>query len=642
MDKKMRGQALTQLNENRQIARGPVPSGIFRDGMVLQRDKPIRLWGSGSPGEPLSLTFQARTYTTSVDPTGFWEVTLPPHAAGGPYELSISGPDELVIKDVLIGDVWLLGGQSNMELPISRTLDLYEDEVRQAENSWIRQFQVPITYNFHGPSMELPKGSWQSVNPQTVKDFSAVGYFFAQEHHKKYGVPVGLVLIAVGGTPVEAWMSEEVIRHLGGYEEILTQCKDDAFVENTQNADTKRLYSWYKELKQKDLGLKADRMHWSEPAYNDSEWDSFIVPASWRGTELETIHGSVWFRKTFELPQTLEGKKALLRLGAIIDGDYTYLNGTLVGNTDYKYPPRKYSIPEGLLREGLNTLAIRVISNREVGGFVTGKDYCLEFGEEYVDLKGEWKYKVGATMPVLPLSTFFQYKPCGVYNAMLVPLARFTFQGVLWYQGESNTGAPERYGKLFREMIQNWRDLFQEPDLPFLFVQLPNFDPSEQGIQGFMWAKTRDAQEEALMLPHTGMVVTIDLGEGNDLHPQNKKEIGKRLSLAAQNMVFAEPVLAQGPSVDTIVVEDDEVVVTFNHVGTGLEVRGDSLQGFTLVGSDGTLYPAQAKHGRNTVRLWSKEVQGPVAVCYAWEDNPEQANLYNSVGLPATPFRREL
>ena len=634
MDQKMEGLSLTQFNENR----GFVPSEILQNGMVLQRDKPIKLWGTGRPGESLSIVFQEGTYTCTVDSQGNWEVTLPPHPAGGPYELRISGQSDLVINDVLIGDVWLLGGQSNMELPINRTLDLYEDEVRGAENPWIRQFQIPITYNFHGPTHEVPKGVWQSVNPQSVMDFSAVGYFFAQAHHKKYGVPVGLVLNAVGGTPVEAWMSEDVIRRLGGYEEILAQCKDDAFVENTQNTETKRLYSWYRELKQKDLGLKADATQWSDPAYDDSEWDSFVLPASWRGTELETIHGSVWFRKTFELPKAVAGKKALLRLGAIIDGDYTFLNGTLVGNTDYKYPPRKYSIPEGLLREGLNTLAIRVISNREVGGFVTGKDYCLELDEHKVDLKGEWRYKVGGTMPVLPLSTFFQYKPCGVYNAMLVPLAKYTFRGALWYQGESNTGAPERYGHLFTEMIKNWRETLGDPELPFLFVQLPNFDPSGEGKQDFMWAKTRDAQREALQLPKTGMVVTIDLGEGNDLHPQNKKDVGERLSLLAQDVVFAEAVLAQGPSLQSSAVASGEVILRFDHVGSGLQVRGDYLEGFTLAGSDGEFYPAQAEIHGDTVRLWSREVPQTMAIRYAWEDNPEGANLYNSEGLPAVPF----
>lgn len=633
-----KGQTPTQRNENRQIARGSVPSEIFQDGMVLQRDKPIKLWGSGPSGDVLQITLKETTYTTSVEPGGTWEVTLPPLPAGGPYELRISGQEDLVIKDVLIGDVWLLGGQSNMELPISRTLDLYEEEVRGAENPWIRQFRVPINYNFHGPIQKIPEGFWQNVNPQSIMDFSALGYFFAQAHYRKYGVPVGLVLTAVGGTPIEAWMSEEVIRRLGGYDEILNQCKDDAFVESTLNSEMKRLYNWYKELKQADLGLRPDAISWNEPGLDDSQWHSFTLPASWRGSELENVNGSVWFRKTIDLPPSLAGKEALLRLGAIIDGDHTYLNGTLVGTTDYKYPPRKYPIPKSLLKEGLNTLAIQVISNRDIGGFVTGKDYALDFDAQRVDLKGEWKYKIGATMPTLPQSTFFQYKPCGVYNAMLAPLAKLTFRGVLWYQGESNTGAPERYGQLFREMIQNWRETFREPDLPFLFVQLPNFEPSTQGKQGFNWAKTRDAQREALEIPQTGMAVTIDLGEANDLHPQNKKDIGERLALLAQAVVFAEPVLAQGPIYESLTVENGEVVLVFSHVGSGLQIRGSSLEGFTMAGIDGVFYPAQAKLEGNTVRLWSKEVQNPSAVRYAWEDNPEQANLYNSEGLPASPF----
>ncbi|MCK9525805.1 MAG: sialate O-acetylesterase [Limnochordia bacterium] len=606
---------------------------IFQDGVVLQRDEVIRLWGSGPPGEPLQIIFTNSTYRATIDSEGFWEVSLPPRPAGGPFELRIQGQEEIVIEDVLVGDVWLLGGQSNMELPVSRTLDLYAEEVLAADNPWIRQFQVPIIYNFHGPVREIPGGSWLSVNPQSVLDFSALGYFFAQAHYAKYGVPVGLVLTAVGGTPIEAWMSEDRIRRLGGYEDILARCKDDAFVERTIASEMERLDLWYKELNAQDLGLTAEGMGWHDPALDVSAWNSFTVPGSWRGSELETVNGSVWFRKTFDLPKSLAGKTSLLRLGAIIDGDEAYLNGTHVGTTDYKYPPRKYPIPEGLLREGPNTIAVRVISNRDMGGFVTGKDYSLDFGEHKVDLTGEWRYKVGAKMPALPQLTFFQYKPCGVYNTMIAPLASYTFRGVLWYQGESNTGAPDGYGELFAQLIENWRETFGEPNLPFLFVQLPNF-AADHGD----WAKLRNAQRSALEIPHTGMVVTIDLGESNDLHPQNKKDIAKRLALCAQNVVFSEPALDQGPICETMTVEDGAAVLVFSQVGSGLRSRGGALEGFTVAGSDGRFYPARAEVQGSTVRLRSEAVQHPTAVRYAWGNNPEKANLYNAEGLPASPF----
>ena len=613
-------------------------AGIFQDGMVLQRDRVIRLWGSGAPGDSLQITFREHAYTTTVDPAGFWEISLPPMPAGGPFELQIQGQEKVIIEDVLVGDVWLLGGQSNMELPVSRTLDLYAEEVFGVENPWIRQFRVPVTYNFHGPTLKIPGGSWESVNPQSVLGFSALGYFFAQAHHEQYGVPVGLVLTAVGGTPIEAWMSEGLITRLGGYEDILAQCKDDAYVASTMASEMERLDHWYKELNHKDLGLAPNKVAWGDPVLDDSLWDTFTVPASWRGSDLETVHGSVWFRKTINLPTSLAGERALLRLGAIIDGDEAYLNGIHVGTTDYKYPPRKYPIPEGLLRAGLNTFAVRVISNRGIGGFIPGKDYSLDFGERKIDLAGEWRYKVGTPMPTLPQLTFFHYKPCGLYNAMIAPLAKYTFRGVLWYQGESNANAPELYERLFTGLIRNWRETFKEPNLPFLFVQLPNFDASMEGKTGFSWAKIRDAQRSALEIPHTGMVVTIDLGEANDLHPQNKKDIGERMALCAQEVIFGEPVLAQGPICESMTIENGEAVLTFSHVGSGLLSRGESLESFTMAGSDGRFYPAQAELQGNTIRLWSKAVDNPTAVRYAWEDNPKQANLYNAEGLPASPF----
>ncbi|HHT90658.1 MAG: sialate O-acetylesterase [Bacillota bacterium] len=611
---------------------------IFRDGVVLQRDRVIKLWGSGQPGDGLRVVFQGSTLHTTVDSGGAWEIQLPPMPAGGPFELRVRGSsEELLVRDVCLGDVWLLGGQSNMELPVGRTLDLYAEEVAHAKNPWIRQFRVPMTYNFHEPATTIPGGSWESVNPQSVLEFSALGYFFALAHYEKYRVPVGLVQTAVGGTPAEAWISQEVLLKLGGYEEILDQCKDDQFVIETETREMERLQQWYHKLQSIDLGL-SPKHSWSDPDLDDSQWDSLQVPGLWRGSKLETVHGSVWFRKTIDLPPELAKKGALLRLGAIVDGDETYLNGIQVGATEYKYPPRKYPVEPGVLREGANTLAIRVISNRGVGGFVPDKDYCLDYGDCKVDLTGEWKWKIGATMPTLPLLTFFQYKPSGVYNGMIAPLAGYAFRAVLWYQGESNTGAPEAYERLFTALIKNWRDTLEQPDLPFLFVQLPNFDPSLEGTPGLNWAKLREAQRRTLNLPHTGMAVSIDLGEATDLHPQNKKDLAHRLALVAQKLVFGEPVVAQGPICESIAVEDGAAVLTFRHAERGLRVRGESLGGFEVSGDGHTFQQAQGELIGNSIRIWNPTVPRPLAVRYAWEDNPRQANLYSAEGLPAPPF----
>ena len=286
---------------------------IFRDGVVLQRDRVIKLWGSGQPGDGLRVVFQGSTLHTTVDSGGAWEIQLPPMPAGGPFELRVRGSsEELLVRDVCLGDVWLLGGQSNMELPVGRTLDLYAEEVAHAKNPWIRQFRVPMTYNFHEPATTIPGGSWESVNPQSVLEFSALGYFFALAHYEKYRVPVGLVQTAVGGTPAEAWISQEVLLKLGGYEEILDQCKDDQFVIETETREMERLQQWYHKLQSIDLGL-SPKHSWSDPDLDDSQWDSLQVPGLWRGSKLETVHGSVWFRKPLISPELAKRGFAALR-----------------------------------------------------------------------------------------------------------------------------------------------------------------------------------------------------------------------------------------------------------------------------------------------------------------------------------------
>lgn len=613
---------------------------IFSDGMVMQRDTPLKIWGNSKPHESLEIRFRGVTYVTGADASGNWLLHLAPQEAGGPFELYIQVREEtLVIRDILLGDVWLLGGQSNMELPIQRTLDLYEQEVKDAVNPWIRQFRVPMTFNFQGPQKNLAGGCWQAVNPQTVLEFSALGYFFAQAHYEKYGVPVGLVLTAVGGTPVEAWLEEEVIRQIGGYEEILAQCKDPHFISETTEMEMARLNRWYDVLNKDDQGLRPRQLSWSSPELDDSHWDSLNLPKSWRGTELEQIHGSVWFRKTVEITGELFEQEILLRLGAMVDADETYINGVLVGKTDYKYPPRKYKVNPGVLRSGKNTIAIRLISNRGVGGFVEGKRYALEFGSQQVDLAGEWKYKVGIKLDSLPQLTFFHYKPSGVYNGMIAPLHRYIFKGVLWYQGESNTHAPDKYGELFKALIKNWRETLGQPDLPFLYVQLPNFDSSREGAVLYNWAKLREEQLQALELPQTAMAVTIDVGEANDLHPQNKKDIALRLTRAARNLIFGETIVAQGPMYQTMQITENGLDIQFTSVDGGLISKGERLLGFELCGEDGIFYPAEALIMGSMIRVTSATVVNPKGVRYAWDDNPLTANLYNGEGLPASPFR---
>lgn len=611
---------------------------IFGDGMVLQRNQTLTIWGEAGANESLSITFREKQYSVQTNSTGDWQLEIEPMSAGGPFEMVISNDlEQLVISNILIGDVWLLGGQSNMEFPINRTLDLYEQEVKNVENSFIRQLQIPMVYDFQGPKEDFPYTEWREVTPDTIMDFSAVGYFFAKAHYAKYGVPIGLVLTAIGGTPIEAWMSEETIEEIGGYEEIVAKCKDPDYVEETISHELKHMNQWYQSLNAKDPGVSR----WNEQDFNDEDWDSFYIPNSWRGSDLESINGSVWFRKKIEVSEEMLEHDLLLRLGAIIDADEVYLNGVLVGKTDYMYPPRKYSIPPGILQPGTNTIAVRVISNREVGGFVEDKAYVLEGGPFLVNLEGPWKYKVGAIMESLPHLTAFQYKPSGVYNGMIAPLRHFAFKGVLWYQGESNAGAPERYGFLFENMVANWRSTFRQPNLPFLYVQLPNFQTTPKGVVGYSWAVLREEQRLSLKIPQTRMVVAIDVGEENDLHPQNKKSIGERLFLAARELIYEEDIIAQGPTLIKAELEDQKVRLCFSNADGGLVVRGEVPSNFELSDADGKFYPASMDVQEEIIVLWNKDVQKPQSVRYAWSDNPRGANIFNQAGLPASPFRVE-
>ena len=609
---------------------------IFGNGMVLQRDVPITIWGKAGANESLNVEFRDKRYTVEAQPSGDWQLKLEPMSAGGPFELRIAnGFEEITISDVLIGEVWLLGGQSNMEFPINRTLDLYEDEVRNAEHPFIRQLRIPMVYDFLAPREDLSGGEWCSVTPETVMDFSAVGYFFAKAHYAKYGVPVGLVLTAIGGTPIEAWMGEEVLEQVGGYEEIVAKCKKPGYVEDTIRQEVENMNRWYQTLNDKDLGVDS----WEKKDFDDEDWRNFSIPNSWRGSELESINGSVWFRKEIKVPEEMLEYDLLLRLGAIIDADEVYINGILVGETGYMYPPRKYYIPSGIIKAGVNTIAVRVISNRDVGGFIKGKDYCLEGGPFFIDLQGPWKYKIGATMEPLPHLTAFQYKPSGVFNGMIAPLRGYVFKGVLWYQGESNTGSPQGYATLFENMVANWRSTLGQPKLPFLSVQLPNFQTTPEGTVGYNWAALREEQLKSLKIPQTGMVVAIDIGEENDLHPQNKKSVGERLLLIARELIYGEEVVSKGPILEEARKEGSKVRLIFTDVCEGIVVKGSEPSNFEICGEDGEFHPATAEYDGKTVLLYSKYVQEPHAVRYAWRDNPRGVLLFNKAGLPASPFR---
>jgi len=607
---------------------------LVSDGMVLQRDAEIKIWGWASAGEKVNITFRNSTYTTTASAKGEWEIKLPVQSAGGPYEMTVNN---ISIKDILVGDVWICSGQSNMELPIRRVLDLYADEVHNINNPYIRQFRVPLKYNFSQPENDFESGSWKAVTPENVLDFSAVAYFFAKDLYEKYQVPVGLINSAVGGSPVEAWISEDNLKHFPSYLEMAKQCAVPGYIDNIRTAENKKSYEWYSELNNKDKGISE----WNKPDADTSGWGTVYLPGYWADQGVTNSKGSFWFRKDFEISESMVGKPAVLRLGCIVDSDSAFINGHFVGNITYQYPPRIYNIPEGVLKKGKNNVTVRVVNSGGKGGFVEDKPYRIVLGGDYIDLTGEWKYKVGAEMPPAPSQTFFQYKPMGLYNGMIAPSIKHGVKGVIWYQGESNTGNVEDYKKLFPALIQDWRTNFSSPQLPFIYVQLANFmETSEQPSDGG-WARLREVQRQVLNIPNTAMAVITDVGEWNDIHPLNKKDVGHRLALAAMKTAYGDHnIVSSGPMFKSMSVRGNKIVLDFAVDGKGIAM-GEELRGFAIAGEDRQFIWAKARIEGNKVVVWNDNIANPVAVRYAWADNPAGANLKNKEGIPASPFRTD-
>jgi sialate O-acetylesterase len=617
---------------------------LLNDGMVLQREETVRIWGWASPGKQLTVEFLNQSYPTEVKEDGSWEILMQNLHAGGPFKMELRCADEIrILSDILVGDVWVLGGQSNMELNVSRTLDLYEEEVRRdSDYSYIRRFHVPQTYDFHHPREELAAGEWIRISPDTAKEFSAVGYFFAKEIYNLYRIPIGLIEAAVGGTPAQAWMSGQSLEHFDRYRETLSRCQDDDYVEETVAQDELQSNSWYARIKEEDAGLREGELPWYHPDLQEEGWSGLEIPCSFCGIELEKHKGSVWFRKEIIVPEEMAGLEARLVLGTIVDADDTYLNGVRIGSTGYQYPPRRYPIPEGLLKAGKNLIAVRVIITRNTGAFITDMPYYIKAGENRLPLSGIWHYRIGTKMPALEPGIFFKYMPTGLFNGMIYPLRKYRVRGVLWYQGESNTEYPYDYKALFEAVIRDWRSVWGKEALPFYYVQLANYCPWRKEPEESGWAMLREEQRQALQIPATGMAVTIDIGEYNDLHPKDKKTVGQRLARWVRRDFFGEELEVSGPLFRHAEQEGERLRLSFDHTVGGLAARGEELRGFVLCGRDGKYYPAIAAIDGAEVLVYQEAVPQPTGVRYAWMDNPEEANLYNAQGLPASPFQAEL
>jgi sialate O-acetylesterase len=379
-----------------------------------------------------------------------------------------------------------------------------------------------------------------------------------------------------------------------------------------------------------------------KPELNTDNWDKMKIPGYWANTSLGQVNGIVWFKKDVEIPSSCSGEKAKLILGRIVDADSVFINGTFAGTTSYQYPPRRYEIADGILKGGLNTFTVKVISNSGMGGFVPDKIYSLIVGTDTIDLKGEWYFKPGAIMKPLQGGINVKYKPAGLFNAMIAPLLNFGIKGVLWYQGESNTERSNEQKILFPALINDWRRNWNRGDFPFLYVQLANFMESKMEPSESKWALFREAQAQSLSVTNTAMAVTIDVGEWNDIHPLNKLDVSKRLFYAAQKVAYGENIVFSGPVYKSMRIKGNAIIVDFLNKGSGLEARGDlKLKQFAISGPDKKFVWANAAIKKNKVIVWNENISAPIAVRYAWADNPRSANLYNKEGLPASPFRTD-
>lgn len=611
---------------------------LISDHLVLQRDQPLPLWGYATPGEQVTIHLNGSAAgTVTTDAAGHWQLTLPAQAAGGPHLLEFQGQNQLKVQDVYFGDVFVASGQSNMELTMARLEEAYPADLQSANYPLIRQFNVPQRYDFKAPQQDFSEGKWLVASPATIQHFSALAFYFARDLQAHSKAAIGIYNAALGGSPVESWLDESTLKQFPDAYQLAQIYKSDALIRDIEAADQAKNSRWYGDLHKNDAGLHS-KTPWYSPALDDSLWADFTVP----GYRQDTFTGVWWLRKTIHLTAEQAAQAQILRLGSIVDAEEVYVNGSQIGNTTYMYPPRRYPLPQGLLKTGDNLIAVRVtVTNgaQNRSGFIPDKPYWLGTDANKIDLTGNWKMQTSATAKALPMDAFIRWKPLGLYNAMIAPLQKLPVKAVLWYQGESNVGAYQQYAQRFRAMIHQWRAQWQQPELPFLYVQLANYLPKQPTPQQSSWAGLREAQAAVLTEPNTAMVVAIDTGEWNDIHPVDKRTLGSRMALAARAMVYGESIEYRGPVLNSIRREGAFLRLTFDFAGSGLQLRQG--QAFAIAGKDGRFVWANVQLKDGQIWLSHPQVPAPTQVRYGHADNPD-AVLYNSAGLPASPFSATL
>ncbi len=632
---------------------------IFSDHMVLQRDQKLPVWGWTSPAEQVTLSLAGQSGHVVADEEGSWMFQFEPIPAGGPYQLVVkNNVDKILIKDILIGDIWLCSGQSNMDWPLERSLE-GEKEVAGARYDKIRLFKVLRSAD-PDPRTDLGEEKWMPCTPENAHGITAVGYFFARELQEDLGIPVGVLQSAWGGTRAEAWTEISFLEKEPELQPLVNQYLENKNMPvEQQQIMIDRYEAWRKASAYKDPGTRMDLLGWADFQFNDQDWPQMELPGLWEGQGLE-LDGSVWFRRKVTIPVSLAGKDLIFHAGLIDDFDITYFNGIKIGETNAEtrkssYEERKYRIPSNLVKVGeVNVLAIRVFDGYRRGGI--GGDatafYLKPADEEQgilLSLGGTWRYQIehrlypisdgGPAEPVLP---GWRHSPSNLYNGMIAPLLSFAIKGVIWYQGESNAERPEQYKRLFPTMINSWRNAWKKHDLPFYWVQLANYKaPQTEPYEGG-WAYIREAQTSALTLDYTGMAVITDVGDAGDIHPRDKQTVGHRLALIAKAKTYGRKINFSGPQFRFAEQKDNRLILHFDHSTGGLQTsNGNPLQGFGICDTTGKWYWAEAKIEDTHVILSHPEVKNPSGACYNWADNPI-GNLVNDEGLPANSFRVDL
>ena len=621
---------------------------LFQSGMVMQRGKPIPVWGKADAGELVTIQFNKKQYTTTADANGKWRIDLPKMKAGGPYELRINN---LELRDILVGDVWLLSGQSNIDVHIERVYPQYVQEVDQYENPQIRLFRVQNETATHGMKDDIRPTSinWKPLNKQNAWPFSAIGYFLGKRMFEKTGVAQGVIVNSWGGTPNEAWISKDSLER--DYPMLVKRAafyENDNYIRAQMQANGEANRQWNELLEEADKVQTYPLL-----SYQDADWQTINQNDwTWRGT------GSIWLRQHIQIDKAHAGKPARLLLGTLYDQDITYLNGKQIGSTGYQYPPRRYDISEGLLQEGDNVIAIRFINKNGAVHFIPEKPYMLCFGDDrfsqnplpkdVIPLGNTWKFHIGAEMPPCPGGDVsLQNQPTTLYNAVLYPLAPYAISGIVWYQGESNTGNPAPYADYLKKLIGCWRDTWQDQQMPFVIAQLANYDGRQQ--TGFprpisyqaepvnsSWAQLREAQRlVAKADPYAELAVLNDLGETVDIHPLRKKEAAERIALCFDRLVYNNKVWLS-PEVVAAEVKDGKIILTLDK-----PVQPGTLHEFEIAGPDGRFVNVEASADANLITILSP-LASPQKLRYAWKDNPLKANVRSIDGLPMSSFEMSL